>query len=185
MVTLMKKRKIEYQDKNGKPKWFWSTAAKRAWERALEWEAPDCERLFLLKNRAWVLERCDFCCNEYGELEDRCAIRELNRDEAYAWLVEHQQIGPTEQWPSEIRDLAEGDRAKRPRTPPREVKGKIEQYLAEHARDLQEFRKSGDTDAARPIFGRNAVARACGLSHSAVGSSQQWREVAETLRLVT
>jgi hypothetical protein len=182
----MKKRKIAYQDKNGKPKWFWSTGAKRAWEVSLDPDGPDHETLFLLTNQAWVLESWEvFDCNEYGELKDRYAIREVNRDEAYCWLQKHQQIGPTEQWPSEIRDLAEGNRAKRPRTPPREVKAKIEQYLAEHVQDLEEYRKIGDPDLARPIFGRNAVARACGLSHPAVGLNKQWREVAESLRLVT
>jgi hypothetical protein len=168
----MAKRKVEYRDEGGKTRWFWSTDAKRVWEVSLDTEGPDSESLFQLKNRTWVLETFRVFCNG-GEIEEHYAVRQVGLDEAYQWLPGYRQIGPSEEWPSELRDLAEGNRAKRPRTPPGEVKRKIDEYLTKHAEEYREYRKNGDTGAARAIFGRNAVARACGLSHSTVGQSEQ------------
>jgi hypothetical protein len=186
----MQKRKVQYKGNDGKYPWFWTTDAKDSWKVYTQYEEPDFEELFLLKNHEWVLETLRVRWDEEREYYDDHAVRVVARDEAFRWLLEHQQIGPGEKWPSELRDLAERNRAKRPRRPSRDVKGKIEQYLAKHDDELQEYQeliRDGEDEAveeARRIFGRNAVARACGLCHSAVGQNQQWREVAESLRLV-
>jgi hypothetical protein len=184
----MQKRKVEYTGKDGKITWFWTTEA-TAWAVPFD-GGPEYERLYRVKNSDFVLEsdRGEWV-NEYGEDVDTYAVRLVGKDEAYRWLQKHRKIGPGEKYPSELRHLAEGNRAKRPRTPPREVKRRIEEYLAKHAEEFEEFKRlaeDGEIDEPlfRSVFGRNVVCKACGLTGDTVSRFQQWREVAEALRLI-
>ena len=76
MTNLEVKCKVEYKGKDGKTRWFWNTGAKRVWEVPLDPEDPDRETLFLLKNRAWVLETFRVYSNS-SEIGDYTTVREL------------------------------------------------------------------------------------------------------------